>query len=466
MIFAITLDLILALNNLFAVYNGAFHSLTALDMSQIYSDTDSRYQTDKFYVIKKEAPANYADAQGFCSSQRAEIFTVQADQKILDMFQNLGIDSSWTQIYRSLDRNALVDDDYFQPIIRTLDANIGMSEVRLDNMDKNHVLTLSRIGNRFEYVVTAKSELREVLCLKSIEFPKKSNEKKALSKVKDTFINRLGERIYMVRSWKTFTHNKLKMLPSLLTHLTDILPENNLDIMQKVNMKTDAIKNIPSDIENAFKNIKFEMDVHVLQNLFEDFITKTDGILEEIMEILVDPLKVPQIPMDKIINKAGGTQLYTVDGDLTTLYIFIGETDFFHLLGQLDTGIKTIFSNFMDNFYHIGLVDLILGSITILCLINALVSMVYLCKLNKKLKKIETMPVSKKIFQGTTKKGKKETAASHHFRTQQQANQMQQVDRKVKRARRQMSNTGVPLRGGYNYEQIPLHLVPSIAEVV
>jgi hypothetical protein len=65
------------------------------------------------------------------------------------------------------------------------------------------------------------------------------------------------------------------------------------------------------------------------------------------MEILVDPLRVPQIPMDKIINKAGGTQLYTVDGDLTTLYIFIGETDFFHLLGQIDTGVRTIFSNFI-----------------------------------------------------------------------------------------------------------------------
>jgi len=166
------------------------------------------------------------------------------------------------------------------------------------------------------------------------------------------------------------------------------------------------------------------------------------------------------------MNKAGGTQLYTVDGDLTMLYIFIGETDFFHLLGQLDTGIRTIFSNFIDNFYHIGLVDLILGSITILCMINALVSMIYLCKLNKKVKKIETIPVSKKIFQGINKKAKKETAASHHFRTQQQTEQFQQVDRKVKKARRHMSNTGVPLRGGYNYETVPLHLVPSIAEIV
>jgi hypothetical protein len=139
------------------------------------------------------------------------------------------------------------------------------------------------MGNRFEYVVTAKTELREVLCLKNIEFPKNSREKKALSKIKETFIDRLQERIYMLRSWKTFTHNKLKMLPSLLTHLTDILTENNLDIMQKVNMKTDAIKTIPLDIENAFKNINIEMDVHVLQNIFEDFITKTDGILEEIM---------------------------------------------------------------------------------------------------------------------------------------------------------------------------------------
>jgi len=107
------------------------------------------------------------------------------------------------------------------------------------------------------------------------------------------------------------------------------------------------------------------------------------------------------------MNKAGGKQLYTVDGDLNTLYIFIGETDFFHLLGELDTGIRTIFSNFIDYFYHIGLVDLILVSITILCMINALVSMIYLCKLNKKVKKIETIPVSKKIFQGITKKLKR-----------------------------------------------------------
>jgi len=92
--------------------------------------------------------------------------------------------------------------------------------------------------------------------------------------------------------------------------------------------------------------------------------------------------------------------------------------------------------------------------------------MIYLCKLNKKVKKIETIPVSKKIFQGINKKAKKETAASHHFRTQQQTEQLQQVDRKVKKARRQMSNTGVPLRGGYMYETVPLHLVPSIAEIV
>ena len=119
------------------------------------------------------------------------------------------------------------------------------------------------------------------------------------------------------------------------------------------------------------------MDVQVLQNIFEDFITKTDGILDEIMKILIEPLRVPQIPIDSVINKEAGTQLYTVDGDLSTFYIFVGETIFFHLIGQLDTGVRTIFSNFIDNFFHIGLVDLILGSVTILCLINALVQMIY-----------------------------------------------------------------------------------------
>ena len=219
-------------------------------------------------------------------------------------------------------------------------------------------------------------------------------------------------------------------------------------------------------METIFKNIKIELDVQILQNIFEDFITKTDGILDEIMKILIDPLRVPQIPIDSVINKEAGTQIYTVDGDLTTFYIFVGETNFFHLLGQLDTGVRTIFSNFLDNFFHIGLVDLILGSVTILCLINALVQMIYLCKLNKKVKRMEKMPVSKKILQNVKSKSKKESAASKHFRTQKQQEQFETIEKKARRARKQMADNSIPLRGGYNYESIPLHLVPSISELV
>jgi len=466
MIWQVSLDIILALNNLFAVYNNAFHSFSALDISLTYADSEQRYQTDRFYVIKKDTPANYADAQSFCSGQRTELFTVQNDQKILDLFQKLQIEAAWTQIYKSLDRNALVDDSYYPPLIRTLDANIGMSEVRLDNMDKSHILTLSRIGNRFEYVVTSKSELREVLCLKGIEFPKKVEDKKGLERIKITFIDRIQERIFKLRGWKSYTHNRLQLLTTLKTHLTEISTENKLDLMQKINTATDQIKNIPTEMETIFKNIKIELDVQILQNIFEDFITKTDGILDEIMKILIDPLRVPQIPIDSVINKEAGTQIYTVDGDLTTFYIFVGETNFFHLLGQLDTGVRTIFSNFLDNFFHIGLVDLILGSVTILCLINALVQMIYLCKLNKKVKRMEKMPVSKKILQNVKSKSKKESAASKHFRTQKQQEQFETIEKKARRARKQMADNSIPLRGGYNYESIPLHLVPSISELV
>jgi hypothetical protein len=465
MIWQVTLDIILALNNLFAVYNNAYHSFSALDITLTYADSEQRYQTEKFYVIKKETPANYADAQSFCSEKRAELYTVQNDQKILDLFQKLQIDAVWTQIYRSLDRNALVDDSYFKPIIRTLDANIGISEVRLENMDKSHILTLSRIGNRFEYVVTSKSELRNVLCLQSIEFPKKVEDKKGLDRIKVTFIDRIQERIYRLKGWKSYTHNRLPLIIPMKTHLTDVPTENKLDLMQKINTATDQIKNIPTEMETIFKNIKIELDVQVLQNIFEDFITKTDGILDEIMKILIEPLRVPQIPIDSVINKEAGTQLYTVDGDSTTFYIFVGETNFFHLIGQLDTGVRTIFSNFLDNFFHIGLVDLILGSVTILCLINALVQMIYLCRLNKKVKRIEKMPVSKKL-QNVKGKSKKESAASHHFRTQKQKEQLEHMDKKVRRARKQMADNSIPLRGGYAYEHIPLHLVPSISELV
>jgi len=333
-------------------------------------------------------------------------------------------------------------------------------------MDKSHILTLSRIGNRFEYVVTSKSELREVLCLKSIEFPKKVEDKKGLEKIKITFIDRIQERIFKLRGWKSYTHNRLQLLTTLKTHLTEISTENKLDLMQKINTATDQIKNIPTEMETIFKNIKIELDVQILQNIFEDFITKTDGILDEIMKILIDPLRVPQIPIDSVINKEAGTQIYTVDGDLTTFYIFVGETNFFHLLGQLDTGVRTIFSNFLDNFFHIGLVDLILGSVTILCLINALVQMIYLCKLNKKVKRMEKMPVSKKILQNVKSKSKKESAASKHFRTQKQQEQFETIEKKARRARKQMADNSIPLRGGYNYESIPLHLVPSISELV
>jgi len=303
------------------------------------------------------------------------------------------------------------------------------------------------------------------LCLKNIEFPKKAEDKKGLNKIKVTFIDRIQERIYILKGWKSYTHNRLKLITSMKTHLTEVSTENKLDFMQKINTATDVVKIIPTEMENIFKSIKNELD-QVLQNIFEDFITKTDGILDETMKILIDTLRVPQIPMDNVVNKEAGTKLYTVDGDHTTFYIFIGETDYFHLIGQLDTGVRNIFSNFLDNFFHVGLVDLILGSIRILCLINALVSMIYLCKFNRKLTKIEKMPVSKKILKNIKGKSKKESAASQHFRTQKQKEQLENMEKKARRARKQMAETSIPLRGGYMYETVPLHLVPSISEMV
>ena len=76
------------------------------------------------------------------------------------------------------------------------------------------------------------------------------------------------------------------------------------------------------------------------------------------------------------------------------------------------------------------------------------------------------MPVSKKILQNMKGKSKKESAASHHFRTQKHKEQLDNMDKKVKRARKQMSDNSIPLRGGYMYETVPLHLVPSISELV
>jgi len=52
------------------------------------------------------------------------------------------------------------------------------------------------------------------------------------------------------------------------------------------------------------------------------------------------------------------------------------------------------------------------------------------------------------------------------FRTQKQKEQLEHMDKKVRRARKQMADNSIPLRGGYMYETVPLHLVPSISELV
>jgi hypothetical protein len=76
------------------------------------------------------------------------------------------------------------------------------------------------------------------------------------------------------------------------------------------------------------------------------------------------------------------------------------------------------------------------------------------------------MPVSKKILQNIKGKSKKESAASKHFRTQKQQEQLETIEKKARRARKQMAENSIPLRGGYMYETVPLHLVPSISEMV
>jgi len=98
----------------------------------------------------------------------------------------------------------------------------------------------------------------------------------------------------------------------------------------------------------------------------------------------------------------------SVDSDPTIFYIFVGGNDFFHLIGQIDTGVKTIFSYFIANFFHVGLVDLILGAITILCFINAIVSMVYIyLQAKQKYGKVEKYTSNKKNdkCQGKSLKG-------------------------------------------------------------
>ena len=74
-----------------------------------------------------------------------------------------------------------------------------------------------------------------------------------------------------------------------------------------------------------------------------------------------------------------------------------------------------------------GLVDLILGAITILCFINAIVSMVYIyLQAKQKYGKVEKYTSNKKMISA---KGKvqKESASSQHLRTQKHMEQLAKI---------------------------------------
>ena len=255
--------------------------LEQFDSEILYSV--STLQQGNYYVILGPADQHFFDAASYCSTSRADLFTVRSNFNLTQIFEHysLGGRYIWTDLYYSKISNTIVDrEDRFPPVIATVSETISVAGINLKQLDDTKAIVLVKVSGNFGYVESLRTLNIGVntLCIQPIPFPSKALERQSLTYLKKIFLVELNSTLKSLQTESELVELHIQQLPQVSFSLDTLNVENVVELtkVDQVAIEYDIqrLTNLSKEIATALGpgGISNELDILVLSKKHSNLI--------------------------------------------------------------------------------------------------------------------------------------------------------------------------------------------------
>ena len=242
--------------------------LDKFDSEVLYSV--STLQQGNYYVILGPADQHFYDAASYCSTSRADLFTVRSSFNLTKIFEHYSLDGRyiWTDLYYSKTSNTIVDrEDRYPPVLATVSDVISVAGINLKQLDDTKAIILVKVSGSFGYLESLKTLTVGVntLCIQPIPFPGKALERQSLTNLKKIFLVELNSTLKSLQTETELVELHIQQLPQIGSDVGNVVELTKVD---QVAIENDIqrLTTLAVEIATALGpgGIKSDLDILVL----------------------------------------------------------------------------------------------------------------------------------------------------------------------------------------------------------
>jgi len=275
--------------------------------------------TDDLF-FKANEQYNFNDAWEYCNNAKAQMYIVSPDQDLKDMFKALTLTETWTGLEINENREVVVEGLSQPPFFSTK----YQPEITIDTVtDVQHKVTLKKDGiDKFKYTGVDKTELKEVVCVKNLSYPKGKRAIMSLQEVQKTIV----EMFVILKQKVTSFEQKINSVLSTITRYDENDPElvNPDYIIQLGEAHKTHLRQIDARLHAIFEKFKnLDTDLAIPAYLFSinNHLRDIEHLLEMVYDIYLRPkVNLPTSAINQIFanrNTHVSVEIYTKGNDQT-----------------------------------------------------------------------------------------------------------------------------------------------------
>jgi hypothetical protein len=266
-------------------------------------DLDTEYKTAEGYAfsdwqIVARGTGSYQAALEQCKSFREELFQVEQDMNLTEIFETIEQTEIWTAIHKSKS-DKVVDKYNFAPLSILGDVSIDITKIPdVAVSTETHVtLKWDKTANAFSYEPHSNSESKSIVCKSNLSFPYRKKDLSSLQTFWKTMKRDLKSVNETLEYEKELSLNYWNMLPKFETGSNVFLhkPPYDEKIVDVNFLSLDLqneIQSLGMELKNDWKTFRTEIDVTTYGQKFELWKNKIWSLRNRIMDPVFHPMKL------------------------------------------------------------------------------------------------------------------------------------------------------------------------------
>jgi hypothetical protein len=290
----IVFDFLVIWGNLKTYLEDKQKELAEINIVTTYGSVEG-YTSNEWHLTNRGS-GTYEQGLDMCKSHREEIFQVEIDMQISDIFQKMDLSEIWTGLYQSK-ANQVVDRDGFAPVSLLSDGTlIDISNILVAKIDTQTHATLKWIkdSNTFSYEPVLNSETKTIICKKNLSFPRTRQNLDSLEKFRLDMTGLIKTELAKLEYEKGVFDNVWESIPQFDEGSNVFLPADGSGA-QSINLE-ETTKELKTEIETLgaalsadLKTFGTEVDVVVYSMKMNRWI----GLIQDMKNRVTDPVFFP-----------------------------------------------------------------------------------------------------------------------------------------------------------------------------